>query len=162
MATFSIESNGRIEKTAIYYNGEQIGGVKEVMLNLSEDGTFDAVIQYQGKDNNIHTKQIFTDYLENLRVTEPSFTDEEARELRLLTVDSDGDIENTLVLLNDMPLEGLVDLMIQIRGGGGATHQGGIRGLFGGRNDDAPRQEFRAEATFRNEDDSLSTEYIFQ
>ena len=27
MATFAIESNGRIEKTAIYYNGEQLSGI---------------------------------------------------------------------------------------------------------------------------------------
>jgi len=46
MATFSIVSNGRIERTFVFFNGEQIAGVKEIFLNINEDGNFDAIIQY--------------------------------------------------------------------------------------------------------------------
>lgn len=162
MASFSIESNGRIENTAIYYNGEQLGGVRELLLNLDENGTFDAVLQYEGTDHVMHTKQVFLDYPEKIRTTEPSFTEEEARELRLLTIESDGDIENTLVTLDGQPLEGIVSLLVQIKAGPGESGTGGLRGLFSGRSaHHREEQLFRAEATYRNEDESLSTENIF-
>src|SRR5688572_23098944 len=99
MPSFSIESNGRLEATTIYYNGEQLGGVREVFLNLDEDGTFDAILQYVGSDGETYTKQIFNDHLENLTVTDPGLTEDEARARRLLTVESSGDIEDTIVLL---------------------------------------------------------------
>lgn len=161
MASFSIESNGRIENTAIYFNGEQLGGVKEILLNLDENGTFDAVLQYEGTDHVLYTKRIFEDYLEKIRTTEPSFTEEEARELRLLTVESDGDIENTLVSLNESPLEGIVSLLVQIKSGSSDAARSGLHGLFSHRGTPTNEQAFRAEATFRNEDDTLSTENIF-
>lgn len=63
MATFGIESNGRLENTAVYYNGEQLAGLRQVLLNLAEDGTFDAVISYRGEDGRLYTKNPFTDYL---------------------------------------------------------------------------------------------------
>ncbi|MDQ1265886.1 MAG: hypothetical protein QG635_1038 [Bacteroidota bacterium] len=157
MATFSIESNGRLDKTAVYFNGEQLGGIKEVFLNLDENGTFDAVLQYEGTDKEIHTKQIFTEYLANVRVVEPTFTEEDADELRLLTVESDGEIESSEVLINDEPQEGIVSLFLHIKSAG---NKNGIRSLFGKKN--IPEEvEFRAEITYRNEDDSIETEMIF-
>jgi hypothetical protein len=44
MRTISIESNGRIEKTAVYLNGEQITGIKELLLSIDEEGIFNAII----------------------------------------------------------------------------------------------------------------------
>lgn len=158
MATFGIESNGRLEKTAIYFNGEQLGGVKEVFLNLDEDGTFDSIIQYEGTDKNLHTKSLFLDTLNNIRVTEPSFTDEDASELRLLEIDSNGDIENTVVFYNGEELNGLVNLYVHIKGSQSTT---GIKSLFGGKKQLTDSAEFKAEFTFRNDDDSIETEAIF-
>ncbi|MFP4544868.1 MAG: hypothetical protein ACLFQU_11600 [Candidatus Kapaibacterium sp.] len=158
MAEFSIESNGRLEKTAVYFNGEQLGGVKEIFLNLDEEGTFDAIIQYEGIDKQIHTKSIFDDTLAGLKVTEPSFTEDEARHLQLFTVESDGDIESTVVYLNNEPMEGIISLLVHIKGSENKT--GGIKSLFQGKNvPDAA--EFKAQITFRNEDASLETEDIF-
>lgn len=160
MPSFSIESNGRLEATTIYYNGEQLGGVREVFLNLDEDGTLDAILQYVGTNGETFTKQIFNDHLESLVVTEPSLTEEEAMSRRLLTVDSSGDIEDTMVLLDDEPLEGMVNLLVHIKGTAKAGEKG-IRALFKTRNEVSERPEFRAEATFRDDDDTLSTERIF-
>ena len=160
MATLGIESNGRLEKTAVYYNGEQISGLKELLLNLDEDGTFDAVIQYQGNDNKLYNKSIFNDLLTNIKVVEPSFTEEEAMNLRLLEIDSNGDIENTVVLMNGEELIGLVNLYLHIK----SSHSprgAGLMGFFGKSKDLPEAAEFKAEFTFRNEDDSLSTEGIF-
>jgi len=158
MAEFAIESNGRLEKTAIYFNGEQIGGVKEVFLNLDEDGTFDSIIQYEGKDKNIYTKNIFSDYLENLKTVPPSFTEEEARSMFLFTVVSDGDIENTLVYENDEESEGIVSVLVHIKG---AETKKGIKSFFKTKNKVPDRAEFKAEITFRNDDDTIETEDIF-
>ncbi|MFY8160548.1 MAG: hypothetical protein ACOVNU_04400, partial [Candidatus Kapaibacteriota bacterium] len=72
MPVFEIESNGLIENTVIYYNGKQIAGIKEVFLNLDEEGTFDSIIKYTGTDGALYTKNIFTDYLTNLKTTEPT------------------------------------------------------------------------------------------
>jgi hypothetical protein len=160
MPSFSIESNGRLEATTVYLNGEQLGGVREIFLNLDEDGTFDAILQYVGSNGETFTKQIFNDHLERIVVTEPSLTDEEAQSRRLLTVDSSGDIEDTLVLLDDEPLEGLVNLLVHIKGSP-KTGERGIRALFKTKNEVSEREEFRAEATFRDEDDSQVTERIF-
>jgi hypothetical protein len=159
MPSFSIESNGRIEATTVYYNGEQLGGVREIFLNLDEDGTLDAILQYVGSDGQTYTKQIFNDHLDRIVVTEPTLTEEEARSRRLLTVDSSGDIEDTVVLLDDEMLDGLVNLMVHIKGK--ATGEKGIKAFFTTKNEVPEKEEFRAEATFRNEDDSLSTERIF-
>jgi hypothetical protein len=160
MPSFSIESNGRIETTTVYYNGEQLGGVREIFLNLDEDGTLDAILQYVGSDGETRTKQIFNDHLDRIVTTEPSLTEEEAQSRRLLTVDSSGDIEDTLVLLDEEMLEGLVNLMVHIKGSA-KTGEKGIRGLFKTKNEVPEQEEFKAEATFRNEDDSLTTERIF-
>lgn len=158
MATFTIESNGRIEKTAVYFNGEQLGGIKEVFLNLDEEGTFDAILQYEGKDKEIYTKRIFEDYMTGLRTVEPTFTEEEAEELVALTIESDGDIESTAVLMNGEVLEGIVSLFVHLKG---AENKNGIRNLFRNKTYIPEIPEFRAEITFRNEDNSLDMEAIF-
>lgn len=161
MPSFSIESNGRLETTTIYFNGEQLGGVREVFLNLDEDGTFDAIVQYVGTTGEMFTKQIFNDHLEHLVVTEPGLTDDEARARRLLTVESSGDIEDTIVLLDDEMLEGMINLLVHIKGKANAGGEKGIRALFKTTNEVSESPEFRAEATYRNDDESLSTERIF-
>ncbi|MBN8574946.1 MAG: hypothetical protein J0M05_13610 [Candidatus Kapabacteria bacterium] len=160
MRTLTIESNGRIEKTAIYINGEQIAGIKELFLNLDEDGTFDAVIQYEGKDKIIYNKALFSDYLEQMKTREPSFSDEEASELQQLTIESDGEIENSVVLINEEIAEGLVNVLIHIKAGAN-TEKSGFMGLFKGKQSLAEGTTFKVEATFRNEDDTLETERIF-
>ena len=158
MPTFTIESNGRIEKTAIYYNGEQLGGVKEIFINLDEDGTFDAVIQYEGTDKVLYTKQIFTEYFTNSKVVEPSFTDEEAMNLRQITIESEGDIEDTMVYDGDEIIEGIVSLLIHIKG---AETKNGLKSLFSKGSSTPDTPEFRAEITFRNEDESIETDNVF-
>ena len=157
MATFVIESNGRIEKTAVYYNGEQIGGLKEVMLNLDEDGTFDAVLQYEGTNGEIYTKSIFEDFLENLKVVEPTFTEEEASYLTQFVIESDGNIENTNLFLNDEPVDGVVSIYIHIKST--KTNSGGIASIF--KKNIPTNVEFKSEITYRNEDETLETERIF-
>jgi hypothetical protein len=158
MATFAIESNGRLEKTALYYNGEQVGGVKEIFLNLDEDGTFDSIIQYEGMDKQSYTKNIFRDYLTNIKVTEPSFTEEEAAELQIFEIESDGDIENTLVFLNDENLEGVVSILIHIKS---TQESNSLHKFFAGKKYVPDHIEFKAEIVFRNEDNTLETEEIF-
>lgn len=160
MRTFGIESNGRLENTAIYYNGEQLGGVREVFLNLDENGTFDAVITYEGSDKQLYTKAIFEDYLENVKIRAASFSAEEAARLNLLLIDSDGDIENTNLTLNDEPLDGVTELFVHIKSGKTGESAGGIKGLFGGQKQHDPTT-FRAEVTFRYDDGSTETEGIF-
>ncbi len=157
MPTFSIESNGRIEKTAVYYNGEQLGGVKEVFLNLDEEGTFDAFIQYEGSDKNIYTKNIFTDYFDNVKIVEPSFSEEDSQALRLLTIDSNGDIEDTEVVINGQDEDGIVNLMVHIKP---SKSNSGIKSFFSSKN--VPEHsQFVSEITFRYEDDTIETESIF-
>lgn len=161
VATFSVESNGRIEKTVCYFNGEQIGGIKEVFLNLEEDGTFDAVIQYTGRDGTLYNKQIFNEHLVYVQTEEPSFTEEEAAELRLLTVESNGDIENTNVFVNNEPLDGITSLFLHIKAPIAGENSSFFGSLFGKKSGDSAPAEFKAEITFRNEDDTLTTEPIF-
>lgn len=160
MREFSIESNGSLEKTALYFNGEQIGGVRQLMLHISENGDFDTIIVYEGTDKNIYTKNIFTDYLDNLKKMPPSFDDEEAQYLRLLSIQSDGNLENTMVYINEEPQEGIVDLLVHIERG--APVQSGGFSLF--KKNSGPSTTgsvFRAEIQYRNMDDTLSTESIF-
>ena len=158
MATFALESNGRLEKTAIYFNGETLGGIKEVFLNLDEEGTFDAILQYEGTDRVLYTKQIFQDYLENIKVVEPPFDEEEAEELQLLEIESSGDIADTLVLYNGEELQGLISLFVHIKG---AQSKNGIRAFFSGKKEVPEHVEFRADFTFRNDDGTISEEGVF-
>ncbi len=159
MPIFAIESNGRIEKTAIYYNGEQLAGVKEVFLNMAEDGTFDAILQYMGTDGNLRAKQIFVDHLDGVKTMEASFTEEEAQQLQVLSVESSGEIENSVVTINDQPLDGITSLIVHIKAPE-KEESGGLSGLFSSKK--IPEYtDFKAEMTFRNEDGSLSTENVF-
>jgi hypothetical protein len=158
MATFGIESNGRLEKTAVYFNGEQLGGVKEIFLNLDETGTFDAIIQYEGTDKNLYTKQLFLDYLDNVKITDPSFTEEDAADLQLLEVESNGDINNTTVNFNRETLSGIVSIFVHIKA---PQVKHGIRSYFENKSNIPDTVEFKAEITFRNEDDTLTTEAVY-
>ncbi|MBS1537647.1 MAG: hypothetical protein JST20_07870 [Bacteroidetes bacterium] len=159
MRSFSIESNGRLENTAIYFNGEQLSGVKEIFLNLDEDGTFDAILRYEGTDKVIYTKQIFTEYFENVKVRPPSYSEDEAQNLQLLTVESDGDIRNTTVLRNDEQLDGIISLFVHLKNN--VTKDGGIKSLFSRAPESNEPTVFRAEITFRNSDDSTEVEGVF-
>lgn len=158
MATLGIESNGRIEKTAIYLNGERIRGLKELFLNLDEQGAFDSIIQYEGSDKNLYTKQLFSDILTNIVTAEPAFTDEEAMNLQLLEIESNGDIDSTNILLNEEPLDGIVSLMLHIKAA--QAEKSTLKSIFSS-NKPATGAEFKAQITYRNEDDSLDTEDIF-
>lgn len=160
MRELSIESNGSLEKTAVYLNGEQLGGIHQMMLHISEDGDFDTILVYEGADKQMYTKHLFTDYLDNIKKVPPTFTEEEAEFLRLLTITSDGNLENTMVYINDEPQDGIVDLIIQIQRGTPAQ-RGGIGAMFKKQQDTGERPVFRAEIQYRNEDDSISTEQVF-
>jgi HPt (histidine-containing phosphotransfer) domain-containing protein len=96
--------------------------------------------------------------LERIKVVEASFTEEEAEELQLLTLDSDGEIENTNVLLNNEPLDGIVSLLVHIKGAASNT---GIQSLFKLKKPIPDHPEFKAEITFRNQDNTIETEAIF-
>jgi len=160
MATFGIESNGRLENTAVYYNGEQLAGLRQVLLNIAEDGTFDALLSYRGQDGQLYTKNPFTDYLEQVRTMPPSFTEEEAQTLRQLLIESDGDIEHTLVYLDGTLLDGIVHLFVNISVPDAEPPRGFA--LFRKRaSESLERPEFRAEITFREADGTQTTEQIF-
>ncbi len=159
MATLGIESNGRLEKTAVYLNGDRVRGVKEIFLNMDEDGTFDAVIQYEGYDKSIYTKQLFSEPLQDIITAEPAFTEEEAQFLNLLEIESNGDIEETFVYKNGEILDGVIHLLLHIKSG--QTEKGGLKSLFSSKKQNSNQAEFKAQVTFRNEDNSTETEDIF-
>jgi len=159
MPTLSIESNGLLEKTAVYFNGQQIGGIKNLFLHLSEDGDFEALLQYTGADNKVYSKNVFSDYMENIRITEPSFTDEEAENMTLLTVESEGDIEDTQVFINDEIQDGITELFVNIKAP--VFENKSKLGGFFGKQQLTEQATFKAEITYRYDDDSLETEQIF-
>jgi hypothetical protein len=158
MREVSIESNGSLEKTAVYINGEQIGGIHQMMIHISEDGDFDTILVYEGTDKQMYTKNIFVDYLDNIKKTPPTFTEEDAQYLRLLMIASDGELANTVVYINEEEQMGLTDLIVQIQRG--AQAQKSLTSFFK-KQEPGERPTFRAEAQYRNEDDTLSTELIF-
>lgn len=158
MATFSIVSNGRIEKTVVFYNGEQITGVKEIFINIDETGTFEAIIQYQGVDKKVYAQNIFEDYLLNIKTTEPTLTEEEIDNLITLTIESDGNLENTNVFINDEFQEGIVSLYVHIKG---ADNKDGLRKIFTQKVHIPDKPEFYSEIIYRNEDGSLEKQEIF-
>lgn len=159
MATLIVESNGRIEKTAVYVNGEQLDGIRELMVNISEDGTFDCVLVYSGDDGQLYTRNVFTEYADHVRTREPAFTEEEASMLQQLCIDSDGSVESATVSINDEPQDGIVSLFLHIKAPD-TQNNGGIRRWFGGSRS-AGRAEFTADITYRNADDSIVTESVF-
>ena len=158
MPELSIQSNGRLAKTAVYYNGEQLGGIREFYLNLEEDGTFEAVLQYVGIDKEFHTKQIFSEHLDNIKVTNPSFSEEEAGQLQAITIDSDGEVDDTGLWLNDEELEGVISLFVHIKTP--EKKKSRVGNIFGSKNENGT-EICRAEITFRNEDETTETEIIF-
>lgn len=159
MPEFSIESNGMIESTAVYYNGEQLAGVREVLLNIDETGVFDAVISYEDETGAMQTRQIFSDYLHGVRTREAAFTHEEAQALRLLTVQSDGDLESTIVAIDGEEQFGIIHLFAHIKA---PPRDGGrSRSWFRKQADPTDRAEFRVEVTYRNDDDTTETEGVF-
>lgn len=158
MPSLGIESNGSIEKTAVYFNGKQIGGIREIFLNLSEDGTFDSLIVYRSKNGEEIIRNPFTDYLDNIEFREPLFTEDEARNLHLLEIESDGDIQNTLVYYDNQVLEGLVSLFIHIKAP--VVKKSLIHSLLG-KEKYIENTKFKATFTFRFEDDRIETEEIF-
>lgn len=141
MPELSIESNGRIENTAVYYNGEQLGGVRELMLNLEENGTFDAILTYTDENGQVVTRNVMSDLLEGLQTRDPSFSREEAESMRLLTIASEGDIESTIVSIDGNEQFGIVSLYLHLKA--------------------PPETTFRAEVTYREDADRLTTESIF-
>jgi hypothetical protein len=141
MPELSIESNGLLETTAVYYNGEQLRGVRDLLINIDENGTFDAILQYKGSDGGMHTKRVLEEYLDNVQTGEPSFTEEEARSLRLFTIDSDGSLENTIVAIDGVAQNGIVSLYVHIKA--------------------PPELEFVAEITYREEDGRQTKEGVF-
>lgn len=157
MPELVIESNGLIEKTAVYYNGDQLSGIKELFLNMDENGTFDAFIQYEGADKVLYTRNIFSDSLPNVKTSEPTFTEEEAMELQQLSIVSDGEIENTELFWNEEELDGVVSLFVQIAAS--KQQSKGLSSVF------SKKQQAdvtcKAEITFRNEDESIETEVVF-
>lgn len=160
MAEFSIEGNGRIERTALYYNGQQLDGVREVFVNISEDGEFDVLLMYVGSDGQSYTKNVFTDYLDNMRTEPPGFTEDEAQALNLVTIISDGTLDSTVVAINDEEQFGIVRLYVHIKAP--SVQQGtGLRSWFGGSKSIPERAEFVAEITYREDNGELTTEGLF-
>lgn len=114
MRTITIESNGRIEKTAVYVNGEQITGIRELLISIDEEGTFNGIISFVNTAGNLLTKQLFTDDLSQLQRREAAFSEEEAMDLRTLTIESDGMLENTSVYVNQEFIDGIISVMVHI------------------------------------------------
>ncbi len=65
--TFAIESNGFLEKTACYINGQQVGGLKEVFINIDEAGIFKYEMVHKLSEK-IKNNQQATD-IENMALT---------------------------------------------------------------------------------------------
>lgn len=160
MAEFSIEGNGRLERTAVYFNGQQLDGVREVFVNINENGEFDVLLMYVGSDGQSYTKNVFTDYLDNVQTEPPGFTEEEAQSLNLLTIVSDGSLESTVVARNNEEQFGIVQLYVHIKAPS-VQEGGGLRSWFGGTKSIPERAEFVAEITFREDNGELTTESVF-
>ncbi|MCX8055291.1 MAG: hypothetical protein N3A67_06465 [Ignavibacteria bacterium] len=158
MPTFSISSNGRLEKTVVFYNGEQLTGLKEIYININEEGNFEAIIQYQGTDKKTYVFNIFEDYLINLKTTESTLTDLEFENLVTLTIESDGNLENTSVFIDDEYQEGVVSLYVHIKG---ADNKDGIRKFLSSKYYIPDTPELYSEIIFRNEDGSFDKEKVF-
>ena len=156
MPTFAIESDGFLENTAVYYNGKRLSGIKEIFLNMDEEGTFDAYIQYEGTDGETRVRNIFTEYLDEVKTADYTNYGENLNS-RILEIESDGDIESSTLYYDDEPLEGVVRLFVRIKGT--ARKSGILSKLFG--KDDVEKTIFENEIVFRNEDGSLEKESLF-
>jgi len=154
-----IESNGRLEMTAVYLNGEQIAGVRELFINMDENGDFDAFISYKGGDGQDYTKALFSDYLTAIQVSPPAFTEQQASKLQRLTIDSEGEIDDTLLAWNDEELEGVTSLFLHIKSQNNTSQSLMDRVL--GKKPVKLGVECKAELTFRDYDDTIYTESVF-
>lgn len=161
MATFGIESNGRIDRTALYLNGEQISGVQEVYIHITEDGTFDSVIRYKGSDGVERSKSLFDTFLENISVRPPAFSEEDAKYLRTFVIDSDGSLENTVLFLNDEELDGVTEVFLHIKAP--QQKKSGFLSRFSSGSSGVEEHSavFRAEISYRYDDGSIETEQVF-
>lgn len=159
MISISIVSNGRLEKTAVCVNGEQISGIRELFINIDEEGDFNSIIKYLGNNNEVLVKDIFNDDLSLLQISEPSFTEEELMSLQTLKIESDGDLDNTFVYWNEEAQEGIISLFIHIKAPS-KEKKSGIGGIFG-KTTTLADSICNAEITFREMDDSITVEKVF-
>ena len=161
MRTITIESNGRIEKTAVYVNGEQISGIRELLISIDEEGTFNAILSFIGITGELHTKQLFTEDLSTMKRKEASFTEIEAQELRSITIESDGTLDNTTVLINNEFAEGIISLSMHILiDMQQQSHKSFLKRLFS-KEQSFNETRFITEIVFRNPDGSEQIETIF-
>lgn len=159
MLSISIVSNGRLERTAVYINGEQVAGLRELFISINEDGEFNSAIRYLASNNEEFVKDIFNEELSLIQITEPSFTEDELLALQTITVESDGDLDNTVVYWNDEAQEGIISLFIHVKAPSKEKKQG-LSGMFGKTNTLAD-SVCDAEITFREYDDSTTVEKVF-
>ena len=160
MRTISIESNGRIEKTAIYVNGEQVSGISELLISIDEDGTFNTIISFEDQSGNIHTKNLFSDDLSLLKRKDPSFSIEDSIQLQVFTIESDGNLENTSLYMNEEFIEGVISIMIHLKANFHKQKQTLLSSLFS-KKQLASEIYFQTEIVYRNSDDTHSIESIF-
>jgi hypothetical protein len=160
MRTITIESNGRIEKTAVYVNGEQITGIKELLISIDEDGVFNAIISFKTNAGTLLTKQLFSDNLSQLQRREAAFSQEEAMDLRTLAIESDGDLDNTSVFINDEFIDGIASILVHIMIDATQQKEGIFKRIFS-KNTSFTETRFISEIVFRNPDGSESFESIF-
>ncbi|NBO70714.1 hypothetical protein EBV26_09570 [bacterium] len=160
MRTVTIESNGRIEKTAIYINGEQITGIKELLIAIDEESNFNAIISFEDNIGNVHTKQLFTDDLSSLKRKDPTFSMEDSEYLQSFTIESNGDLQETSLFIKDEFIEGVISILIHIKVDIQDSKTGFLSSIF----DKKPKftnTMFSNEIVFRNPDGTQSIETIF-
>ncbi|MCE2755719.1 MAG: hypothetical protein LW818_06995 [Ignavibacteriae bacterium] len=160
MRTISIESNGRIEKTAVYLNGEQITGIKELLLSIDEEGIFNAIISFTSSSGTLLTKQLFTDDLSQLQRREAAFSEDEAMDLRSMAIESDGTLDNTSVFMNNEFIDGIVSIMVHIMIDSVQKRENVFTKIFS-KNQSYSETRFISEIVLRNPDGSESIESIF-
>jgi len=159
MRTITIESNGRLERTAIYVNGEQVTGVRELLISIDEEGTFNSIISFiDGRGIQV-TKQLFTDDISQLQRKDAAFTSEESSQLQSFSIESDGELEQTSLFMNDEFVEGVISIMIHIKI---ETSQpsSSLFSLFK-KHRNVHQNLFQTEIVFRNSDGTQSVETIF-
>lgn len=159
MLSITIVSNGRLERTAVYINGEQVASIRELFISINEDGEFNSAIKYLSSEKEELVKDPFNDELSLIQITEPSFTEEELENLQSITIESDGDLDNTMVFWNDEAQEGIISLFLHIKAPSKEKKQG-LSGMFG-KTTTMADSVCTAELTFREFDDSITVEKVF-
>ncbi|MFZ9976737.1 MAG: hypothetical protein ACO3GR_01455 [Candidatus Kapaibacteriota bacterium] len=160
MRTISIESNGRLEKTAVYVNGEQVTGIRELLLSIDEEGTFNAIVSFVSTSGILLTKQVFTDDLSQLQRREAAFSEVEAMDLRSFAIESDGTLDNTSIFMNNEFIDGIISIMIHITIEASQPMKGMFTKLFS-KNSTLSQTRFITEIVLRNPDGSELIESIF-